>query len=154
MAIPPESTIEITGAKLQALLRKQEWETKRVFFITPQVLENDLDTISELGSSIKCLVFDEAHKAKGKYAYCEIIKKLSAKSKYFRVLALSATPGNGIKDVHELMINLLISHFEFRSEESKDVKEYVFERSLETVVVPLGEKIQQVKDEYFQVNCF
>lgn len=48
----------------------------------------------------------------------------------------------------------MISHLEFRTEESKDVSEYVFERNLTTIVVPLGEKLQQVKDDYLQVNIF
>jgi ERCC4-related helicase len=103
---------------------------------------------------IKCLVFDEAHRAKGNHAYCEVIRKLSPKNKLFRVLALSATPGNSSRDVLEVMRNLLIAHLEFRSEESPDVKPYVFERVLETVVVPLGDKLQQVKDQYMQVVVF
>jgi ERCC4-related helicase len=118
------------------------------------VLQNDLAIIIELGGMIKCLVFDEAHRAKGNHAYCEVIRKLSPKNKLFRVLALSATPGNGSRDVLEVMRNLLIAHLEFRSEESPDVKPYVFERVLETVVVPLGDKLQQVKDQYMQVVVF
>lgn len=75
------------------------WNDKRVFFITPQILQNDLDVMPNLGKQIKCLVIDEAHKAKGNHSYCEIIKKLYVMNKHFRVLALSATPG---KDEHEM----------------------------------------------------
>lgn len=73
-----------------------------MFFVTAQVLSNDLDRIADLGPNIKCLVFDEAHRAKGNYAYCLVIKKLLPKTKHFRVLALSATPGNNISDVEEV----------------------------------------------------
>lgn len=82
--------------------RMDIWKEKRVFFVTAQVLSNDLDKIADLGSKIKCLVFDEAHKAKGNYAYCLVIRKLLPKTKNFRVLALSATPGNNISDVKEV----------------------------------------------------
>ena len=115
------------------------------------MLQNDLAIIIELASKIKVLVFDEAHRAKGNHAYCEVVRKLLPKNKLFRVLALSATPGNSSKDVIDVMQNLLIAHVEFRSEDSPDVKPYVFERALETVVVPLGEKLQQIKDRYVQV---
>lgn len=84
--------------------RNDVWKDKRVFFVTAQVLSNDLDRIANLGAKIKCLVFDEAHRAKGNYAYCLVIKKLLTKTKYFRVLALSATPGNNITDVTEVKI--------------------------------------------------
>ncbi|XP_044263685.1 Fanconi anemia group M protein [Tribolium madens] len=150
MAIPEDVTAELTGTKIQKS-RPEIWQNKRVFFITPQVLQNDLSIIVELGGKIKCLVFDEAHRAKGNHAYCEIIRKLTEKNKLFRVLALSATPGNSSKDVLEVMGNLLIAHLEYRNEESPDVKPYVFERALETVVVPLGDKLQQIKDQYIQV---
>lgn len=82
--------------------RNDIWKEKRVFFVTAQVLSNDLDRIADLGPSIKCLIFDEAHRAKGNYAYCLVIRKLLSKTKYFRVLALSATPGNNIADVEEV----------------------------------------------------
>lgn len=93
MAIPKEVTAELTGTKAQES-RKEIWNKKRVFFITPQVLQNDLSILSELGLEIKCLVIDEAHKAKGNHAYCEVIRKLKVLNKFFRVLALSATPGD------------------------------------------------------------
>lgn len=49
------------------------------------------------------------------------------------------------------MNNLLISHLEFRTEESVDVRPYVFQRSLETVVVQLDEKLVEIKEEYMKV---
>lgn len=73
-----------------------------MFFITPQVLQNDLNVIEEFGQKIKCIVIDEAHKAKGNHAYCEVLHQISAINKHFRVLALSATPGNKMNDVFEV----------------------------------------------------
>lgn len=76
--------------------------------MTPQVLQNDLENVAQLGEKIKCLVFDEAHKARGNHAYCQVIRKLTTGGhKYFRVLALSATPGCNVNDVIEVTVNLL-----------------------------------------------
>lgn len=101
MAIPKDVTVELTGAKNQTY-RKDVWKEKRVFFITPQVLQNDLSILNEFATKIKCLVFDEAHKAKGNHAYCEVIRKIVPHNKNFRVLGLSATPGNTLTDVLEV----------------------------------------------------
>ena len=49
------------------------------------------------------------------------------------------------------MQNLLISHIEFRNEESDDVVPYVFRRTLKTIMVPLDGKLLQVKDDYIRV---
>nr|CAI5851574.1 unnamed protein product [Callosobruchus analis] len=92
-----------------------------------------------------------AHKARGNHAYCEVIKKMCKLNKYFRVLALSATPGSHVEDVLEVVQNLMISHLEFRTEESLDVCKYVFKRNLTTVVVPLDEKLQEVVNEYLKI---
>ena len=54
--------------------RAKAWETKRVFFLTPQVLTNDLTCGSCSATSIKCLVVDEAHKARGNHSYCQVIQ--------------------------------------------------------------------------------
>ena len=52
--------------------RKILWETKRVYFLTPQVISNDLLRGNLDVKQIKCVVINEAHKALGEYAFCKI----------------------------------------------------------------------------------
>lgn len=52
--------------------REALWREKRVFFMTPQVLQNDLARGSCLPKDIVCLVFDEAHRALGSYSYSQV----------------------------------------------------------------------------------
>lgn len=52
--------------------RAVAWEMKRVFFLTPQVLTNDLTCGQCPAASIKCVVVDEAHKALGNHSYCQV----------------------------------------------------------------------------------
>lgn len=47
--------------------------------------------------------------------------------------------------------NLLIAHIEFRTDDSPDVVPYIFERSLETVVVQLDDMLIKVRDEYIKL---
>lgn len=110
-----------------------------------------METIPDLGPKIRCVVIDEAHKALGRQANCEVIRKLKEVNTNFRVLALSATPGSNFKNITEVISNLLISHIECRTDESIDVAPYVFNRQLETVVVPLGGMLQNIKEQYLQV---
>ena len=46
---------------------------KRVFFLTPQVIMNDLSRGTCPAVDVRCLVIDEAHKATGNHAYCQVI---------------------------------------------------------------------------------
>lgn len=48
------------------------WEKKRVFFLTPQVMQNDLLKGTCPAKHVNCVVFDEAHKALGNHAYCQV----------------------------------------------------------------------------------
>lgn len=152
MGIPKEETAELTGKQVKKK-RAVEWKSKRVFYATPQVVWSDLNDpeVNFPLNDIKLLVIDEAHKAKGKYAYTEVVQSLGARNKSFRVLALSATPGRDIRDVIEVIQNLLISHIEVRSENSIDVQPYVFKKNIKTMVVPLGVFLSKVRSDLIEL---
>lgn len=52
--------------------RQSIWQSRRVFFLTPQVLQNDLNRGSCKAEEVVLLVADEAHKALGNHAYCQV----------------------------------------------------------------------------------
>lgn len=54
--------------------------------------------------------------------------------------------------VQQVISNLLISHIELRSEESPDIQAHSHQRSLEKVVVPLGESLTAYQTRYVQVG--
>ncbi|CAJ1073462.1 LOW QUALITY PROTEIN: Fanconi anemia group M protein [Xyrichtys novacula] len=150
MGIPQEHMAELTGSTA-AKQRQEVWRTKRVFFLTPQVMVNDLSRETCPAQQIKCVVIDEAHKALGNHAYCQVIRQLSSQTLQFRVLALSATPGGDTKSVQSVISNLLISHIELRSEESPDIQAHSHQRSVEKMVVPLGEALSAQQARYIEV---
>ncbi|XP_042356656.1 Fanconi anemia group M protein [Plectropomus leopardus] len=150
MGIPQAHMAELTGTTA-AKHRQEVWRTKRVFFLTPQVMVNDLSRDSCPAQQVKCVVIDEAHKALGNHAYSQVIRQLGSQSLQFRVLALSATPGGDAKAVQAVISNLLISHIELRSEESPDIRAHSHQRSVEKMVVPLGETLSAYQARYLQV---
>ncbi|XP_066529499.1 Fanconi anemia group M protein [Hoplias malabaricus] len=150
MGIPQQHMAELTGST-PALQRCALWRSKRIFFLTPQVMINDLSRNTCPGHNVKCLVIDEAHKALGNHAYCQVVRELWNQTKQFRVLALSATPGGDVKAVQQIISNLLISHIELRTEESPDIQAHSHHRSLEKIVVPLGESLTKYQTWYLQV---
>ncbi|XP_072939831.1 uncharacterized protein Fancm [Epargyreus clarus] len=151
IAIPPDDTIEMTG-NMNATLRKENWESKRVFFATPQVVANDIKSGICPGKLIRCLVIDEAHKAKNNYAYCHIVSMLNdMQHRTYRILALSATPGSRINDVVQVVKNLQIAHLELRTENCIDVAKYCYSRNIKTVVVPLGPELSRLRQEYIEI---
>ncbi|XP_028398566.1 Fanconi anemia group M protein-like [Dendronephthya gigantea] len=150
MGIPPQDTAEMTGSMTPAK-REILWKEKRVFFLTPQVFQNDLGRGSCRADDVACLVFDEAHKALGNYSYCQVVREVLGYTQNFRILALSATPGDGIKAVQQVITNLLVSHIELRSEDSADIKPYTHERQVEKIVVQLGDELGFFKTKFLRV---
>ncbi|KAL1791451.1 Fanconi anemia group M protein isoform X1 [Sigmodon hispidus] len=150
MGIPQSHMAEMTGST-QAVNRKEIWCSKRILFLTPQVMINDLTRGACPASHIKCLVVDEAHKALGNYAYCQVVRELVKYTNHFRILALSATPGSDIKAVQQVITNLLIGKIELRSEDSPDILPYSHERRVEKLVVPLGEELGALQKTYIQI---
>ncbi|KAK3844377.1 MAG: hypothetical protein J3R72DRAFT_77715 [Linnemannia gamsii] len=145
--IPQNATMELTGQH-NPTLREQAWKEKRVFFCTPQILNNDLKSGLCPAADLVCLVVDEAHRATGNYAYAQVIRELEPVNRDVRILALSATPGSDIKAVQKVVTNLKIAKIESRTEDSMDLQAYVFKRNISEVVVPCGREIAEIRDKY------
>jgi Fanconi anemia group M protein len=150
MGIPQVDMCEMTG-QMQPVRRENEWLSKRVFFLTPQVVQNDLGRGSCPASDIVCVVVDEAHRALGNHSYTQVIRELSKYTTNFRVLALSATPGDSQKMVQEVITNLMISNIELRSEDCLDIQRYTHKRIEEKFVVKLGPELTQLKDKFLKI---
>jgi ERCC4-related helicase len=75
--VPLDAIAELTGT-LSKQKRQKFYQLKRVFFMTPQTLQKDIESNIFDCSKIVLLVIDEAHRATGNYAYCRIIQMLEA----------------------------------------------------------------------------
>ncbi|KAL5704225.1 hypothetical protein ACHQM5_022680 [Ranunculus cassubicifolius] len=145
VGIPQEWTIDLTG-QTSSSKRAGLWETKRVFFVTPQVLENDIQSGTCVLKYLVCLVIDEAHRATGNYSYCVVIRELMAAQLHFRILALTATPGSKQQAIQYIINNLQISKLEYRNESDPDVSPYVHNRKLDLIKVAMGKDAINVGD--------
>ncbi|KIW79386.1 hypothetical protein Z517_05998 [Fonsecaea pedrosoi CBS 271.37] len=138
--IPRSQTTMLTG-EVSPAIRAEEWQEKRVFFMTPQTLINDLKHGYCDPKRIVLVVVDEAHKATGSYAYVEVVKFLRRYNSSFRVLALTATPGKDVEKVQEVIDGLGIARVEIRTEESLDIREFVHKRNVETQIFENSDEI-------------
>ena len=143
--IPRSDTTLLTGETAPAL-REAEWASKRLFFMTPQTLQNDLSKGYADPKSIALLVIDEAHRATGEYAYVKVIGFMRRFTNSFRVLALTATPGASVESVQEVIDNLGVSHVEIRTEESIDIRKYVHSRDIERLSLEPSLEMETVQD--------
>ncbi|KAG6962587.1 hypothetical protein JG688_00008528 [Phytophthora aleatoria] len=149
MGIPLSDTAELQG-NVPPTMRRVLWNSRRVFFCTPQSLQNDLRRGVCAAEKFVCIVVDEAHRATGNYAYCCVVQEIEAKTHFFRVLALSATPGAKFDVIQDVVTNLRISHIESRSADDSDVKKYTHARQEEVIVCRLGAQIMEIKTQFLK----
>ncbi|PRT52901.1 ATP-dependent DNA helicase mph1 [Wickerhamiella sorbophila] len=140
-------SVNTTCAFIQDLVKRnqraEQWQTKRVFFATPQTVVNDINAGLLDPQSVVCLVVDEAHRATGNHSYVELVKLLD-ENKSFRILALTATPSGHFEGVQEVIDNLHISHTEFRSDSSLDLRPYLHNKKVERIVTPFSKEQQEL----------
>jgi len=74
--------------------RRISWHDARVIVMTPQALQNDLIQSSYDLSEVSLIVFDEAHRGVGNYAYTFVAELYERQGKDVRSLGLTASPGH------------------------------------------------------------
>jgi len=143
-----EEKLYILSGKVRPSKRKGIYLTSEqtVFLMTPQTLWNDLEA-RRLGlKHISLIVFDEAHRARGKYAYCKVAEKYRTQNERGRVLALTASPGSSKEKIQEVCSNLHIpfENIEYRDKRSNSVKKYTHETEVRQIGVEMGDQMRQI----------
>ena len=129
--------------------RTESWG-KRMIVSTPQVFVNDLISGKIELDGISLLVFDEAHRAVGDYAYTFIGERYSKVPRGL-VLGLTASPGSSKEAIQQVCKSLHIKRIESRTISDEDVKPFVGGISVEWVPVelpPIFREVKRILDDY------
>lgn len=141
----PEEKINTLTGEIPPEKREEIWKKSVIITATPQTIENDLVVGRISLEDVVLLVFDEAHRAVGNYAYVYIAKEYMRQAKHPLILGLTASPGSDEAKIREIVKNLFIEHIEVRTENSPDVKPYVQRIKFEWVRVELPEIYKEVR---------
>ena len=117
---------EILTGKIPPIKREDIYKTSRLIFATPQVIENDILKNTIDLSQFSIIVFDEAHRTSGDYAYTFIAKRyIESPQKEQLILGLTASPGGTKEKIGAICGNLYCEKVEIRDENDWDVKPYI-----------------------------
>lgn len=139
----PQKTAVLTGMEAVSK-RGGVFEENSIIFATPQTIENDLMRGLKL-TDVSLVIFDEAHRAVGDYAYAYIAKKYVEQAKNPLILGLTASPSSEKEKVGEVVRNLHIKRVEAKTEHDRDVKPYVSEVKVRWIKVELPQEFKKVK---------
>ena len=125
--------------------RFQIYKENNFIFSTPQLIENDIINSIINPKDFSLVIFDEAHRGTGNYAYCFIAEEFAKNST--KILALTASPGTSMESIREVINNLKIEHVEVKKYSDIDVKPHVKETKVEYLEVELSENFKNIKEK-------
>ncbi|MFH0868558.1 MAG: DEAD/DEAH box helicase [Candidatus Woesearchaeota archaeon] len=132
-----ESKITLFTGSVAPKKRQELWENAVVIVSTPQCIENDIINKRIDLENVSLVIADEAHNAVKDYSYTWVAKQYHKKSKFPRIIGLTASPGSDLEKIQEVCKNLYIEEIEIRTDKDPDVKPYVYEIDINWVTVEL-----------------
>ncbi len=114
--------------------RELLWRENKIIVSTPQVIRNDLRAERISLDDVSLIVFDEAHRAVGDYAYVDVAAAYKEIPDRL-VLGMTASPGSSAEKILEVCGNLGITAVEIRTEYDPDVVPYQHALAFERVEV-------------------
>ena len=137
--------VSLTG-RIHASDRKVFYQKGKLFFATPQLIRNDIESNILNLKNFSLLIVDECHRSVKNYAYTSIVDEYVKSSANALILGLTASPG-GIKDkIEEVKKNLRAESVEVRTEKDLDVAPYVKEIKIEKIFVEFPEEFKEIKE--------
>lgn len=133
-----DEIVSFTG-KISPERRIFLFNSSRIIISTPQVIKNDIMNGRYDLNHISLLIFDEAHRTKGNYAYHFISQEYIHTCSDPLVLGLTASPGKNYEYIQELCNNLFVENIVFKNYHDNDVIDYIHEIDtfLERVELPI-----------------
>jgi Fanconi anemia group M protein len=131
--------------------RRDSWGTARVFAMTPQALQNDLIQRSYDLSDVSLIVYDEAHRGVGDYAYTFVAEIFEKQAKNPLSIGLTASPGHKVDQVRIVQQNLRLPHVEVRTERDPDVRKYIVSVENDVKYISLPSEIEVLRDMLYSL---
>lgn len=131
----------VTGEDLLAK-RKKLW-INSVICATPEIVKNDLDRQIVSPAQFSLVIFDEAHRTVGDYAYSGIAERFANIDA--RIIGMTATLPSEKQKAEEMVKILKIASIAQRTEESPDVSPYVQQTDTQWITVELGPEMKEIQ---------
>jgi Fanconi anemia group M protein len=144
-ALKDESLVAFLTGETSPEDRALAWSRSRIVVSTPQAIENDLLSRRIELKDVSLIIFDEAHRAVGNYAYVYIAERYAREAADPLVLGITASPGSQEERIEEICSNLGIASIRTKTESDPDVAPYIHHRDIEWVRVTVPEELLRLR---------
>ncbi len=114
--------------------------SSKIIVSTPQTIRNDIKNKIYQTPGTGLVIFDEAHRAVGDYAYVPIAENLPPEC---ISIALTASPGGDRARIKEVLNNLKIKNIQIRVETDRGIQEHTHKLDISWLNVELSPKLKE-----------
>jgi len=134
-----ENDVVFFTGKISPERRINLFLNSQIIISTPQVIKNDVERGRYNLEHVSLLIFDEAHRTKGNYAYNYLAPEYLNTCQDPLILGLTASPGKNYEHIQQLCDNLFIEEVVFKTYTNEDVMKYTYDIDtfLEYVDLPI-----------------
>lgn len=108
---------------------------------TPQTVANDLQNGRYDLEDFGLIIYDEAHRGTGNYAYVTVAEHCGS---HILSMGLTASPGSDVGRIEDICRNLDFTRIDIRSEDDPDVSPYVFDTYTKTIEVSMPKDLTDI----------
>ncbi len=137
----PECRVEMINGLMAPEKRKRIVGECDFVISTPQSVSNDLDNRMYGLEPFGLVIFDEAHRATGSYAYVNVAAHIPPG---VRSMGMTASPGSDMGKIEEVCRNLSITRVDIRSDDDPDVAPYVHDTYVNRIEVNMPKDLTDV----------
>ncbi|MBR2348781.1 MAG: DEAD/DEAH box helicase family protein [Candidatus Methanomethylophilaceae archaeon] len=133
-----DADIGVMTGNMKPERRAELMSTCDVVISTPQSVANDLEAGRYDLSGFSLIIYDEAHRGTGNYAYVRVAR---FKEKNTRSVGMTASPGSDAGKIEEVCMNLGFRRIDIRSDYDPDVSPYVHDTFVNRVEVNMPQDL-------------
>lgn len=153
----PGSRVSMINGLMKDSKRAGVVEGSDVVISTPQTVRNDLEVGRYDLSAFSLVIYDEAHRGRGDYAYAAVAGHVPRTA---RSVGMTASPGSSIDRIEEVCVALRLRRIDMRTETDPDVAPYVHDTYINRIEVDLPDDIRDISsllkvmlDHYYSELC-
>ena len=146
-----DASVAVMNGNMDPERRAQLVAENDVIIATPQSVANDLEMKRYTLRDFGLVIYDEAHRGVGNYAYVTVARYNTSG----RSMGMTASPGSDRDKVMEVCQNLCFTHIEMRTEYDPDVAPFIYDtyRKRKDVELPqdlvdISDLLHKMLDEY------
>jgi len=138
-----DTKVGVMNGHMSPEKRKHTLEGNDVTIATPQAVANDLKNGLYDLKDFGLVIYDEAHRGTGNYAYVSVAAEYSKNSDGLS-MGMTASPGSERERLDDICCNLSLKRIDMRSEDDPDVSPYTYNVTINKVELDMPKDLVDI----------